>query len=243
MRKIFSFLAILVLAVSCLDTSEFRTAYTSSATFDYDDAQFNADSIYFDTEYKIGILWDYMGFYHKVDDVTSEFKGGFLLSNLQMPASGETAGLSNNLYRANVKSGTGTKNKYAVFCLSDDMPQAHFAIMKQTGVEVTCAAQAMYVTNSVAVEDAVRSSFTLGDCLVLKATGYLAGEKTGDAEIKLAEFTTAKDSVVTSWTVFDLSKLNVVDKIMFDLQAPEGKDVPTVVCVDGVIMNISLKSE
>ena len=243
MKKIFSLFIITVLAVSCLSTSDFSQTFTSTATFDYDETQFNSDSLLFDTQYKIGIVWDYLGFYHKVDAVTSEFKGGFIISNLQLPASGETAGLSNNQYRANARMSTGMRNKYSVFRLSDDMPETHVGLLKQNGVTIGCTAKALYVTNSVAVEDAVRKSFLPGDQLVLKATGYLDGAQTGEAEIKLADFTTAKDSVITDWTVFDLSGLSAVDKIMFDFQVPEGKDIPTVVCIDGVIMEFSLKSE
>ena len=244
-KRFFVFAAIVTAAVSCLDGSGYNVSYTAEVTFDYNDEVFNEDSLFFDTKYKVGLGWDYLAFYHKVDETTSEFRGGFLVSGLQTPESGAVSGLSHNQYRSNVKMPASWKNKYAVFCQTSDMPENHleFAFKDNGGLVGTCAMKSVYVTNTVAVESAMREQFVDGDQLILKATGYLAGEKTDHAEFKLAEFTTAKDSVVSAWTLFDLSKLGTVDKVVFDVQVPPGKEMPVTVCMDNMMASITVKSE
>lgn len=245
MKNILYTLIALILAVSCIGGSEFNSSYQLAATFEYNDSVFGKDSLLYDTQYKLGLGWDYLSFYHKIDGSSSEFKGGFLVSALMMPESGNTADLVNNLYRANIKGQKPLKNKYAVFCQTADMPENHLEFMLKStkNLSGSCAMNNVLVTNTVAVENAVRKSFVAGDQLILRATGYLSGVKTDSADIKLAEFTTSKDSVVTSWTLFDMTKLGIVDKVMFDIVAPDGKDVPLAVCMDNLVANIVIKSE
>ena len=64
MRKLLLAFIILFTAVSCLD-DEFSTSYVANASFDYYDAEFGDDSLFFDTKYKLGITWDYLAFYHR----------------------------------------------------------------------------------------------------------------------------------------------------------------------------------
>ena len=244
MRKLLLAFIILFTAVSCLDDA-FSTSYVANASFDYYDAEFGDDSLFFDTKYKLGITWDYLAFYHKVDEKSSEFRGGFIMSCLSTPESGKTDDLTNNQYRANVRVPKSVKNKYAVFCQTSDMPADHmqFAFQSSSDMMATCAMQAVFVTNTVAVEKSIKETFVPGDQLILRATGYLADQKTDVAEIKLAEYTTNKDSVVTAWTVFDLSKLGSVDKVRFEIEGPAGKDIPTAVCMDNMLAKISIKEE
>ena len=245
MKRIFLIFASLAAVVSCLDNPTYSSSYTAVATFEYDDKVFDSDSLYFDKEYsKTGFVWDYLAFHHKVDEGSSEFKGGFLLSRLAVPESG-TEGLSNNEYRVNVKASENLPNKYAVFHVTDAMPEKHFSFVFDSSGEIkgTCTMQSVYVNNTVAVTDAVKASFEDGDVMTLKAVGYLAGTKTGDAEIDLVEYTSVKDSIVSAWTAFDLSKLGSVDRIDFDVVVPEGKDIPKTVCMDNMIAAIALQAE
>lgn len=245
MRNLFFVFIISALCVSCLNGKDFSSSYTTQVTFDFNDTYFTKDSLVFDNEYKVGLGWEYMSFYHKIDAVSSEFKGGFLVSWLTTPESGITSELPFNQYRANVRIPNVYKNKYAVFTESVDMPETHMSFMTKpyAGVVATCTMRSVFVTNTVAVEDAVRAAFVPGDQLVVKATGYVSGQQTSTAEIKLAEFTTSKDSVVTAWTLWDLSALGTVDKVMFDVIVPAGKDVPAAFCMDNMLANIALESE
>ena len=246
MKNIFYVFTTFLLAVSCLGGADFSTSVTVNATFDYADQEFGEDSLLFDSQYKIGLGWDYLGFYHKIDEMSSEFKGGFIASYLHTPMSGETSELSNNQYRANVKVEGTLRNKYLVFCETGNMPENHmgFVLNPSSGMNGTCSMRAVFVTNTVAMENALRNSFVAGDQLRLKATGFLSGKKTDEAEIKLAEFTSSKDSVVSNWTYFDLSKLGSIDQVRFDfIIDAENKDIPLNVCMDNVIADIKLESD
>lgn len=246
MKRIILFLSILVATVSCLPESNFSQSGTIVATFDYTGESytdiFSKDSLFYDSTNKVGIGWDMLAFYHKVDKQTSEFKGGFILSGLSIPSSGETAGLSNNKYRVNSKNTGSVINAFLVYDQTDDMPEhdLEFCFTPSANSTGNCVMKACFVNNTVAVADAVVEKFVQGDKLTLKATGYLAGKETGSAEIMLAEKTTAKDSIVSTWTEFDLSKLGSIDKVDFEILMPEGRDVPKTVCIDNVIATISL---
>ena len=74
------------------------------------------------------------------------------------------------------------------------MPAKHLSFMAtpDADTEAICTMKYMFVTNTVAVEQAVKQSFVDGDKLILKATGYLGDQQTGSAEINLAEFTAAQ---------------------------------------------------
>ena len=248
MKRILLFLVVFTAAVSCLSPSNFSQSWTSIATFEYVSNQedfnkiFGADSLYYDVDTKIGIGWEYFIFYENVDKTTSEFKGGFMLSYLSIPSSGVTEGLQDNEYRVNTKSSSIEPNTYLVFRQSDDMPvnDMGFAFVPSDGATGSCIMQSCQVNNTVAVAKAVGDTFVPGDKLTLKAKGYLAGRETGTAEITLAEKSSSIDSVMYNWTQFDLSKLGSIDKIDFEIVAPEGKEIPQTVCIDNMTATISL---
>lgn len=245
------YLALIITAVSiasCLGGSIYSDSYTSYATFEYADDyknMFGTDSIYVETTYKMGFTWtNYLAFGHKLDKVSSEFEGGFLLSYLSVPESGNTELLDNNLYRANQTYIPPQKNTYLVFSKTDSMPEKQFWFNYIQGeIKGTCAPQFVRVNNSVEVIQSLKDSFNDGDVMILKATGYLDDKPTGEAQVRLAEFTSAKDSIVTKWTTFDLSALGIVDKVQFDFLLPEGSQVPQVVCMDDFTANLSFTSE
>ena len=247
MKRIFFLIAALALVMSCMEKSTYTKSYTVPATFEFSvinySDMFGGDSLYFDTKYKVGIGWDLLAFYHQVGKETSEFEGGFMMSYLEMPASGVTNGLSNNEYRAYMKPvKAGQKNTYLVFNQTDSMPEHDmgFSFVKSQWATGTCVMSSCQVNNTVAVAKAVDEQFGPGDKMVLKAKGYLEGAETATAEIMLAEKTTSKDSIVSTWTVFDLSKLGSIDKVDFEILIPEGMDIPATVCIDNVVANVSL---
>ena len=245
MKRIFLLFIVLALTVSCLDGGVMNTSYPAYATFEYGAASFNSDSLCVNKDQKIGMGWDLLVFHHKLEDNTGKFQGGFIVSKLAVPESGVTARLSNNEYRVNAKVNKMYPNSFAVFAQTPDMPDAHliFAFKPSNGVKGTCSLKSVMVNNTVAVADAVNKTFKDGDVLSLKVTGYLAGKKTDEAEIKLAEFTAAKDSVVSSWTLLDLSKLGMVDSVRFAILPPPEKPVPETVCIDDLLGNITIASE
>ena len=247
MKRIFFLIATLALAMSCMEKATYTQSGTVLATFEFSGVNysemFGEDSLYFDTKYKGGIGWDLLAFYHQVDKETSEFEGGFMMSYLGMPASGETEGLSGNEYRAYMKPvKSGLKNTYMVFNQTDSMPEHDmgFTFVESHGSTGTCVMKSCQVNNTVAVAKAVNEKFEPGNKLVLKAKGYLDGTETATAEIMLAERTTSKDSIVSTWTEFDLSKLGSIDKVDFEILMPEGMDIPAMVCIDNVVANVSL---
>lgn len=235
------------MAASCLGNSVFSDSYTSYATFEYNNhaTMFGTDSLYFETDYKVGFTWDvYLAFGHSIDKESGEFQGGFLLSCLSVPESGKTELLDNNMYRANQVVSSSGRNTYLVFCKSESMPEKQLWFNYEQGaIKGTCAPQFVRVNNTVEVVNALKENFNDGDVMTLRATGYLEGSKTDSAEIRLAEFTSAKDSIVTNWTMFDLTPLGSVDKIEFDFVLPEGSAVPTAVCMDNLAASLSFVSE
>ena len=98
------------------------------------------------------------------------------------------------------------------------------------------------VNNTALVAQKVKEHFTLGDKLLLKATGYSGGTKTGEAEFVLADFNSQKDSIVSSWTSFDLSKLGAIEHVNFEVISPKA-EVPGYFCMDELVANIALSSK
>ena len=183
---------------SCLGSAPYRESLQSYATFEYRGdytEMFGDDSLYFETNYKVGFAWEnYLAFGHKINEQTNEFEGGFLLSYLFMPDTDEPVELQNNLYRVNHRPTSG-RNTYAVFHQTANMPQKHFWFNFVDGVvSGKCLPVYMMVNNTVAVTDSIKANFQLGDIMTLRATGYLGEKKTDSAEIQLAEFTSARDS-------------------------------------------------
>ena len=249
MKKSVLLFFVSIVVASCLGSSTYSDSYTEFATFEYANdykEMFGTDSLYFEPEYKIGFTWTYyLAFGHKIDQESNEFEGGFLLSYLSVPESENTELLDNNEYRANQIYIPPKKNTYVVFSKTESMPEKHFWFTFVPTGEITgsCTPNSVCVNNTVEVINSLKENFVDGDAMIFKSTGYLEGEQTGDAEIKLAEFTSAKDSIITSWTSFDLSALGKVDQINFDFVLPEGSTVPTTVCMDDFIAALSFNSK
>ncbi len=241
-KRILIFMVALAVAVSCFKDSVYTESYTLDASFEYEAVYgwdykevFGDDSLYYDIEYsKLGFAWNSLAFYHKVE--VADFKGGFMLSYLAKPKDGKTEGLDNK-FRVNDKSGFSGSKTYTVFSQTDDMPESDIVFsMKQYG---TCIMSFCFVNNTVEVTDSIKANFQLGDKMTLKAVGYLDDVETGSAEFTLAEYTAQKDSIVSTWTQFDLSKLGSVDKVKLEVTSTR-ENVPTNVCIDDVVSKISV---
>lgn len=244
-KKLLLFFVVAAMAISCLGDGGYSESRSIMATFEFS-MDYNevcgSDSLYVDTQYRIGVGWDYLIFFQKVNDATGNFEGGLILSYLQYPESGNVEGLVNNKYRANDRN-QNKANTYLVFEQTDNMPdhEMGFNFVKSASASGTCTMTACQVNNTVATAQAVEEKFAVGDRMTLIATGYLDGVKTDSAEIMLAEKLADRDSIVYTWTTFDLSKLGSVDKVDFELNIPAGKDIPATVCIDNVLTAISVQ--
>lgn len=244
-KKLLLFFVVAFMTVSCLSDGGYTESRPILATFEYNmdySEVCGPDSLYVDTQYQVGVGWEYLVFFQKVDKTTGDFEGGLILSHLKYPKSGVVEGLSNNKYRVYDKTQT-LANTYLVFEQTDKMPdnEMGFNFVQSSTSSGTCIMKSCFVNNTVAVAQAVEQNFVVGDRMTLKATGYLNGTKTDSAEIMLAERVSGRDSIVSKWTTFDLSKLGSVDKVDFELIIPEGKDVPATVCIDEVLTSVTVQ--
>ncbi len=244
MKRIIFILSMALMAVSCfnLDTKS-EQSYTLVASFEYTGMnyaeKFGADSLFFDnTNEGLGLGFQDLAFYHKLDAGKTDVLGGFLASYLSPVRAEEGGDNANRVY--DVRAKKFTKNTYMVYRTSlqpSDMPvhDVEF-ISKKYG---TCTMAGCYVTNTVEVADSLAANFEKGDRLTLKAVGYLDGKKTDSAEIALADFSAQKDSIVSTWTVFDLKKLGAVEYVEFTLTSTK-PDIPLNFCMDNMVAAINL---
>ena len=198
----------------------------------------------------MGLNWDFLLFSQKIDKDGS-FLGGFRLSCLegqikevkeedQADPEVEASPLDMTWRVHNVPH----RNNYMVFWHTPSAPESHIAFMnKAHGV---CMVKACYVCNTAKVAAEVKEKFERGDKLMLKATGYLDKKVTGSAEIALADYTqndkngTPKDSIVSAWTTFDLSKLGSVDEVRFEMLSGN-KEISKYFCMDDFLASISVE--
>lgn len=244
MKRLFFILSILFAVSSCFG-DDFMTekSYTLCADFEYQgvdyDAEFGADSVFLDIEGGIGFRYSDLIFYHDVDTLSGRFNGGFAMSYLDIPKSGVTDGLD-NMFRVNTPKGA-IRNTFLVF-----HDNADETLMPKNDVEFmwtdlgTCSMSGCYVNNTVMVADSIKANFEKGDRFLVRATGWLNGAKTGEAEVVLADFSSQKDSIVSTWTQFDLSKLGSVQYVDFEVVTDKADKVPAYFCMDYMIASVDI---
>lgn len=153
----------------------------------------------------------------------------------------------------------GTPNTFFYFRQTQTMPEHDMAFAASN--VGTCTPAGVMVCNSAPTVRKIRGEnvsedvFNLNGDYILTATGYLNGQKTGSATFLLAgkgkskvpatEENPQRDSIVTSWSPFDLSKLGQIDYIDFDLSFSNSEDERlldyTDVCLDNFTASIHLK--
>ena len=216
-------------------------SYTLVANFEYgSDLTVRPDSTYY-AEKGIGIGYNYLAFCHNIDPSTYDFLGGFRISILKGLYGTQTGDKTLDMtWRAHCLPATNT---YMVYQITDRRPEADIQFLMST--VGTCSMRSCQVTNTAKVAEEIAAKFQRGDKLTLIATGYKDNQMTGKAEIELADYTQndkagqPKDSIVSSWTNFDLSTLKQVDKINFALVS--NVSVPLYFCLDNVVADISLE--
>jgi hypothetical protein len=243
---------------SCLD-SNYSQSYSLIANFEYGNSvKFRADSTYYaEGAYAIG--YNYLAFCHTLEQTTQEFQGGFRLSALEgqiRPAkvedesseqttpseslSGEEVVLLGNTWRVHAAPAVNT---YMVYHMNAYRPEYDIAFLVPTNG--ACPIKSCQVANTAAVAEEIAEKFERGDRLVLKATGYKDGKETKTVEINLADYTQndkagqPKDSIVSRWTTLDLSSLQLVDKVKFEMEST--KNVQQYFCMDNMEADITLE--
>ena len=241
MKRFFLIALAALTLTSCLDSgSGMGQKYSLVASFQYPNVSFRSDSTFFNAKDTIGFSFDVLNFYHTLSYDLSRLEGGFLLSGAEMPKSGDVSRLMKT-YRANVPAKVSAGNIYTVYYQNPDsskMP-AHDVSFPYTE-NGTCTMGGCYLTNTVEVAEYVKANFTLGDRLTVKATGYLNGQKTGETEMALADFSAQKDSIVYTWTPFELTKLGAVEYVDFEILSTK-PDVPAYFCMDNMVVEINLE--
>ena len=238
MKRLIILFSIFFMATSCFDVGPNRYSGQLVCDFEYKNAKFNADSTLFETLDGIGIGYDVMAFYHQLSPDNLWFDGGFMLSCQDMPKSMVTEGLVNT-YRANLVPAFNG-NTYLVYHSNPDGLMPEHDVVFLASKSGTCSVAGCFVTNTVEVATAVAETFEKGDELVLKATGYNAGAVTGTAEMTLAEFSNQKDSIVSTWTAFNLAKLGTVECVDFEITSTK-EGIPAYFCMDNFIATIELE--
>ena len=235
--KRFAGMAVIAFALtSCFDFTS-TESYTLVADFEYGtDLVTRPDSTYY-PEQGYGVPYNYLVFCHNVETTTYEFLCGFRVSTLQGVNNPEADKTLNMTWRANTEP---RANTYMVNYLSSQRPTHDIEFMAASSG--TCTMRMCQVTNTVKVAQEIASTFQRGDKLTLVATGYKGGQVTGTAEINLADYTQndksgqPKDSIVSTWTSFNLASLQQVDKVSFALVST--KSVQQYFCLDNVVADI-----
>ena len=254
MKKILIYIIALISLTSCLDGVGYSTSYHVLATFEYEasDVKYRADSTYYSSADAYGMGWNYLCFSHKVN-MDGDFLGGFRLSQLEgqiKPEKGEDAtdDRLESLLPLDMTwrvHSAPSKNSYMVFWQGASMPDLHIMFFLPTNISGSCTVKSCFVCNTAKVAAEVKEKFERDDKLTLTATGYLDKKKTGSAEIALADYTqndksgSPKDSIVSTWTAFDLSKLGAVDEVRFEMTGT--KSVSHYFCLDDFLASISIE--
>lgn len=242
MKKIVFYIIAMASLVSCLNGTSYTSTYKVIASFEYDNVKFRTDSTYFSSHEELGLGWNYLGFCHNVDK-DGDFRGGFRLSRLEGLIKEEENTTPLDLtWRIHSTPGA---NDYMVFWNSSEAPESHVIFLVPT--LGTCKMVSCFVCNTAKVAEELKSEYERGDKLTLRAVGYLNKVETGRAEIALADYTqydkngAPKDSIVSRWTQFDLTKLGTVDAVKFEMSDLNKKNISEYFCLDNLLAEISLE--
>lgn len=246
MKKILILFIAAFAAASCLNGGSFKQSYTADITFEFTNdvySQAFKDSIYvMSTTDEAFYYGSYPVFFYQ-KQLNGTFHGGLLLSYLKGEANGELTKeeAANDAYRVHATTGATGSKTYAVFYdnpVKDMMPK-HSVEFGYKGLG-TFSPYGCYVNNSTLVARKIKEHFQDGDKLVLKAIGTTASGAKTETSITLAEYSEAKDTVMYSWTAFQLSALGAVDYIDFEIEST-CPDVPGYVCIDGLLAGVAIE--
>lgn len=247
MKKILILLFVAFVAASCLNKGSYSQSYTADITYEFpDQIYYNSfkDSVYvIEAGGGDGFIYQQYPILFYQKHASGVFKGGFMMSYLKGEKDGAlfNEAKENDAYRVHAQSGALDSKTYAVFYDNPDpsmmLPHDIEFGYKESG---QFTPYGCYVNNTTLVARKIREHFVDGDKLVLKATGTRHDGTKVETSIQLAEYTEAKDSVMYSWSVFDLQPLGDVDFIDFSVESTN-PSVPGYFCMDGLLAGINIK--
>ena len=170
-------------------------------------------------------------------------------------SSGTTVPGEYSVYGTGDTNNSGTANTFFYFRQTSEMPEHDIAfpyasIGTYTPVNVSVCNSA-YTVRAIRGDNVDDNTFNIEGDYILTATGYLNGSQTGTAEFLLAgkgksKGTPGADSLVTSWSTFDLSGLGNIDYIDFELSCSNSNDNQTLiqndVCIDNLTARVNINT-
>lgn len=181
--------------------------------------------------------------------------GGFAMSRFNdMTSVGYTNQCS--VYYTDPETGKGGHNGSATFAVAygyyddpvtsvsyDGRPKMYFKDGKEHTIESAWVTNNTYAVLSMMKGDSFAKVFSYADkdWYKLTITGYKADGKTvtGTVEVFLADFRTKKSpGILTEWKQVDLSVLNKVNKLVFNVSSSDvgqyGLNTPAYFCIDDI---------
>lgn len=242
--------AVSAVSVSCLKGGSYESTYPAYISFEefnesyVGDEFYDGDGVYFKTYF----YGNQDLLFNSARDETESDYSGFAISIAL--SEGTYAG---SRYAVNAKE-AATGDVFTVFheapwMKEDDFHHIHFL----SYANGTCAPVSCMVNNTKQVAEGIaeyNGSHEKPLTVTLKATGYAGGAETGSAEIMLAgerdqedaSETSSRDTVVSTWTSFDLSKLGNVEYIDFSMTFSDETQtsVEKYFCMDDFWANIHI---
>lgn len=230
LKRLYLLIILVPVVVSCLQKSTYRMSGPLNVDFELDGVDFGEDSVYFESAVSAGNI---LYFANKVEG--GNF-GGFALS-IAKNRTDEYGPYS--VYDSDAAYGS---DGFLLFRNTPSLMPEHHIIFMQPDYG-TCSPVLCMVHNTTLVAKTIlegENKFERDDWLKLTATGYAGDTVTGTAEIYLADYR-EKDSLITTWTAFDLQKLGNIEYIDFSLSSskPDGV-VPEYFCMDNFYANIDI---
>ncbi len=257
MKKVGFFIVLAIMVLSCMKPGKFEQSRTIQATFEYYDLNyeeaFGADSLYFENGY---LPWMDLVFHTSMTEAEPRvFLGGHALS---MAHDSTITDDPTKVFKFNsafkpplANKEVGINRTFVVYYDNPNQEQMpKYDITFENWKYGTCNVRGCFVMNTTQVVNYVVNNFVDDDYIKLTAIGLTSQDsdelgnlkETGRAEIFLAKYSSSeevRDSVLTNWTVFDLSDLGDVDCVNFELESNR-QEVPPYFCYDLFTANIFL---
>ena len=237
---LFALALTLFASVSCLKSKNTMN-YTTDISFEDDALEFDpVDSTFFSSFLNVGNL---VGFEALLNEEETVMLGGFCLCRGVDPVLDGSA--AKTQYHCIAHPYLNGEKTFSVFYQSGEMPENHI-IFNVPNENSFIAPRGVMINNTHNFVQAVTGAggltdnkFEAGDWAAVTFTGYLNGEETGTASLRMAEFLADEEKVVTEWKQLDLSALGHVDKIDISLTSSR-PGAFRYVCLDHLNLSISL---
>ena len=230
--------AAVLAASSCLKSSS-RQNFQLNCSFEDAGLEFKvSDSTFIQPFFAVGNL---VGFSAKVSgEEDYNLEGGFALCRGVDPVVDGHA--SKTQLHCIAHPLPKSDQTFGVFRESPSMPDSHISFNIPNS-QSSILPQSVMLNNTHNFVEAVKNGTSLadgpfkkGDWAAVSFKGYFAGKATGTATLRLADYDTFADSVVTSWTPLNLGVLGNVDKIDVSISSSR-PDIVKYFCFDHMVFN------